>query len=90
MDPVSEKPITVRSGRYGDYVSDGETNATLRGADTPESITFERAVEMLADRRAAGPAKKKTAAKKTTAKKTAAKKTAAKKTTAGKVAAKKA
>jgi topoisomerase IA-like protein len=62
VDPVSEKPITVRSGRYGDYVSDGETNATLRGADSPESLTFERAVELLADRRAAGPSKKKSAA----------------------------
>jgi DNA topoisomerase I len=99
VDPVSEKPITVRSGRFGEYVSDGETNATLRGADTPESLTFERAVELLAERRAAGPAKKrgakksgakKTAAKKTAAKKTAAKKTTAKKTTAKKTTAKKA
>ncbi|MGJ7439842.1 type I DNA topoisomerase [Aquipuribacter sp. MA13-6] len=93
VDPVSEKPITVRSGRFGDYVSDGETNATLRGADSTESITFERAVELLSDRRAAGPAKKrgakKTAAKKTSAKKTTAKKTAAKKTTATTTAAKK-
>lgn len=86
VDPVSEKPITVRSGRFGDYVSDGETNATLRGADSPESITFERAVELLSDRRAAGPAKKR-GAKKTTAKKTAATKTTAKKTTAKKTTA---
>ncbi len=87
-DPVSEKPITVRSGRFGDYVSDGETNATLRGADSTESITFERAVELLSDRRAAGPAKKrgatKTTAKKTVTKKTVTKKTATKKTTAAK------
>ena len=97
VDPVSEKPITVRSGRYGDYVSDSETNATLRGADSTESVTFERAVELLADRRAAAPVKKtatkattrKAVAKKTTAtkavakKKTAAKKTTAKKTAAG-------
>ncbi len=89
VDPVSEKPITVRSGRYGDYVSDGDTNATLRGADTPESITFERAVELLADRRAAGPSKKKTAAKKSTAKKSTAKKSTAKKSTAAKTTAKK-
>jgi len=89
VDPVSEKPITVRSGRYGDYVSDGETNATLRGADSTESVTFERAVELLADRRAAGPSKKKATAKKTTAKKTTAKRTTAKKTAAKKTAAKK-
>ncbi|MFC5382344.1 type I DNA topoisomerase [Aquipuribacter nitratireducens] len=93
-DPTSGGAITVRSGRYGDYVSDGETNATLRGDDTKESVTFERAVELLAERRAAGPAKKrgakKTAAKTTTAKTTTAKKTAAKKTAARKTAAKKA
>ena len=88
-DPVSEKPITVRSGRYGDYVSDGETNATLRGADTKETVTLERAIELLADRRAAGP-KKKAGAKKSTAKKAPAKKTAAKKAPAKKTAAKKA
>ncbi|WP_336921388.1 type I DNA topoisomerase [Aquipuribacter sp. SD81] len=92
-DPVSGGTITVRSGRYGDYVSDGETNATLRGDDTKESVSLERAVELLAERRAAGPAKKrgakKTAAKKTAAKKTTAKKTTAKKTTAKKTTAKK-
>jgi DNA topoisomerase I len=87
-DPVSGGAITVRSGRYGDYVSDGETNATLRGDDTKESVTFERAVELLAERRAAGPAKKR-GAKKATAKKTTAKKTTAKKTTAKKTTAKK-
>ena len=72
-DPVSGSPVTVRSGRFGDYVTDGEYNATLRKDDTVEEITLERAAELLAERRAKGPAKK-------TAKKTA-KKSAAKKTT---------
>ncbi len=87
-DPVSGQPIVVKSGRFGEYVTDGEFNATLRKDDSVESITTERAAELLADRRARGPAKKaakktakKAPAKKTAAKKTAAKKTAAKKTT---------
>ena len=96
-DPVSGQPVVVKSGRFGDYVTDGEYNATLRKDDSVESITLERAAELLEERRAKGPAKKaakkapaKKAAKKTTAKKAAAKKTAAKKTTAKKAAAKKA
>ncbi|MCH1867749.1 type I DNA topoisomerase [Nocardioides sp. CFH 31398] len=100
-DPVSGAPIVLKSGRFGDYVTDGEYNATLRSGDTVESITPERAAELLAERRAKGPAKKtakkgakkapakKTAAKKAPARKTAAKKTAAKKTTTRKTAAKK-
>ncbi|WP_030615889.1 type I DNA topoisomerase [Streptomyces sclerotialus] len=97
-DPVSEKPVVVKDGRFGPYVTDGETNATLRRDDDVETITPERGYELLAEKRAKGPAKKKTAkkapakktaAKKTTAKKTTAKKTAAKKTTAKKTAAKK-
>jgi DNA topoisomerase-1 len=80
-DPVTEGQITVREGRFGPYVTDGETNASLRKGDDVESITLERAAELLADRRARGPATKKKAAKKT-AKKTAAKKTTAKKTAA--------
>ncbi|MGP3772872.1 type I DNA topoisomerase [Streptomyces sp. SDT5-1] len=88
-DPVSEKPVVVKDGRFGPYVTDGETNATLRSADSVEEITPERGFELLAEKRAKGPAKKKTA-KKAPAKKTAAKKTAAKKTTtAKKTAAKK-
>ncbi|MFI8824532.1 type I DNA topoisomerase [Streptomyces sp. NPDC053431] len=92
-DPVSEKPVVVKDGRFGPYVTDGETNATLRTGDSVETITPERGYELLAEKRAKGPAKKaakkapakKTAAKKTTtAKKTAAKKTAAKKTTTAK------
>ncbi|WP_019144471.1 type I DNA topoisomerase [Aeromicrobium massiliense] len=91
-DPVSGKPIVAKDGRFGAYVTDGEYNATLRKDDDVETLTHERAVELLAERRAKGPAKK--AAKKTTkkapAKKAAAKKTAAKKTTAKKTTAKKA
>ncbi len=51
-DPVSGKPLVVKDGRFGPYVTDGETNASLRRGDTPESITLERAVELLAERRA--------------------------------------
>jgi DNA topoisomerase-1 len=86
-DPVTQGAITVREGRFGPYVTDGETNASLRKGDDVESITLERAAELLADRRARGPATKKKAAKKSGAKKTAAKKTTAKKTTAKKAAA---
>ncbi|MER6179532.1 type I DNA topoisomerase [Streptomyces sp. NPDC001652] len=105
-DPVSEKPVVVKDGRFGPYVTDGETNATLRSGDSVEEITPERGFELLAEKRAKAPAKKTakkapakkapakkaTAAKKTAAKKTttAAKKTTAKKTTAKKAAASKA
>jgi DNA topoisomerase-1 len=67
-DPVSGKPIVVKDGRFGMYVTDGEYNATLRKEDSVETITPERAQELLAERRARGPAKK--AAKKRGAKKT--------------------
>lgn len=82
-DPVSKQPIVVKAGRFGEYVTDGEYNATLRKDDSVEAITLERAAELLAERRAKGPAKK--AAKKT-AKKAPAKKSAAKKATAKKTA----
>ncbi|MFD5269153.1 type I DNA topoisomerase [Streptomyces sp. NPDC058335] len=85
-DPVSQKPVVVKDGRFGPYVTDGETNATLRSDDSVEDITPERGYELLAEKRAKSPAKKtakKAPAKKATAKKAApAKKTAAKKTTA--------
>jgi DNA topoisomerase-1 len=55
QDPVSKKTITVRDGRFGTYVSDGETHATLRKGDSPETITPERAQELLAERRERGP-----------------------------------
>jgi DNA topoisomerase-1 len=83
-DPVSGKPMVVKEGRFGPYVTDGETNASLRKDDQIESLTDERASELLADRRARGPvtrkkaAPRKTAAKKSPAKK-AGKKAAAKK-----------
>ncbi|CUR62467.1 DNA topoisomerase 1 [metagenome] len=91
-DPVSGQPVVVKAGRFGEYVTDGEYNATLRKDDTVESVTLERAAELLAERREKGPAKKaaKKGAKKAPAKKTAAKKTAAKKTAAKKTTAKKA
>ena len=82
-DPASGKPVVLKSGRFGPYVTDGETNATLRRDDSPDDITPERAFELLAEKRAKGPAKRparKTTAKKTAAKKTTAKKPAAKKT----------
>ncbi|WGL52834.1 type I DNA topoisomerase [Nocardioides sp. BP30] len=87
-DPVSGKPMVIKDGRFGAYVTDGEYNATLRKDDAIESITTERAAELLAEKRAKGPAKK-TTAKKSAAKKTTAKKTPAKKTTAKRTAAKK-
>src|SRR5262249_42822631 len=63
-DPVTGKPIVVKSGRFGPYVTDGETNASLRQGDDPESITHERALELLAERRAKGPSTKKPARRK--------------------------
>ncbi|MFL0412165.1 type I DNA topoisomerase [Microbacterium paludicola] len=83
-DPVSGKPIRIRDGRFGAYVTDGETNVTIPRGTTPDEITFERAVEMLAEKRAKGPAPKRgrAAAKPAASKTTAAKKAPAKATTA--------
>jgi len=90
IDPVSEKPIVAKSGRFGDYITDGTTNVTIPRGDTVETLTPERAVEMLADKRAKGPAKKagrRAPAKKPAAKKKApAKKAAVKKPAAAKAA----
>ncbi|HEY2551331.1 MAG TPA: type I DNA topoisomerase [Streptosporangiaceae bacterium] len=61
-DSASGKPIVLREGRFGPYVTDGETNASLRKGDTVESITPQRAIELLAERRASGPAPKRRAA----------------------------
>ena len=91
-DPISGKKVTVKDGRFGPYVTDGETNVTVPRSETVEDLTAERAYELLADKRAKGPAPKrtrKTAAKKTTTKKTSAKKTTAKKTATKKAATKK-
>ena len=99
-DPTTNLPVVVKEGRFGPYVTDGTTNASLRKGDAVESIDMDRASELLAERRAAGPstgkkksagkkapAKKKATAKKATAKKSAAKKTTAKKASASKKAA---
>lgn len=72
-DPVSEALITLREGRFGHYVTDGETNASLRKEDDPGTITPERAQELLLLRRERGPVKKKKASKKKSTKKTAKK-----------------
>ena len=86
-DPATGKPVVIKDGRFGPYFTDGETNVTLRRGDDPATVTPERAFELLAEKRAKGPAKKRTT-RKTAAKKTTAKKTTAKKTTAKKAAAK--
>jgi DNA topoisomerase-1 len=97
-DPDTGAPMVVKDGRFGPYVTDGTTNASLRKGDDVSELTVERAAELLAERRAAGPstrkkapAKKKAAKKKAPAKKAAAKKsTGKKKAPAKKAAAKKA
>lgn len=94
VDPVSGQPVVLKEGRFGPYVTDGEINASLRKGDDPATIEPARAYELIADRRAAGPPKKratkKTAAKKSPAKKAPAKKAPAKKSPAKKAPAKKA
>ena len=90
-DPDTGLTMVVKDGRFGPYVTDGTTNASLRQGDDVEDLTVERASELLADRRAAGPStRKKAPAKKAAAKKAPAKKAAAKKATAKKAPAKKA
>ena len=56
----------MKDGRFGAYVTDGETNATLRRTDTVEALTLERAAELLAEKRAKGPAPKRTPVRRTT------------------------
>ena len=88
-DPESGKKVVVKDGRFGPYVTDGETNATLRAGDDPATVSQERAFELLAEKRAKGPSTRKKGAKKATkktAKKTAKKSTA---TSTKKAAAKK-
>jgi DNA topoisomerase-1 len=103
-DPITDAPLVIKDGRFGPYVTDGQTNASLRRGMSVETMTLEQASQMLMEKRAQGPAAprrpagkkaagkkaagKKTAAKKTAAKKTVAKKTVAKKTVAKKTAAK--
>jgi DNA topoisomerase-1 len=84
-DPESGSPIVLRSGRFGPYVTDGTTNASLRRGDDPDELTLERAAELIADRRAAGPSKRASARRSAGTKKTAARKaTGTKKTAARK------
>jgi DNA topoisomerase-1 len=81
-DSATGKPMVIKDGRFGPYVTDGETNASLRKGDDVLTITDERAAELLADRRARGPVKrtaKKAPAKKATARKAPTKKATAKK-----------
>jgi DNA topoisomerase-1 len=74
-DPVSGKPIRIRDGRFGPYATDGETNATIPRGEDVETVDFERAVQLLADKRAKGPVKPKSGARRTgTTRRTAAKK----------------
>jgi DNA topoisomerase-1 len=74
-DASTGKPMVVKDGRFGPYVTDGETNASLRKTDSVDELTDERASELLAERRARGPAPKKRATTTTT---TTRRKTAAK------------
>jgi len=93
-DPLTEKHVVIKDGRFGPYVTDGESNASLRRGQAPETMTIEVASDMLSEKRAAGPAPKKAARKAAAPKKAAAKKTtgrtAAAKKTAGKATAAKA
>jgi DNA topoisomerase-1 len=92
-DPVTGKEVSLKDGRFGPYVTDGETNASIRKTDSIEDLTIDRAAELLAERRekvASGAVPAKKAAKKAPAKKAAAKKTTAKKATAKKATVKKA
>tara|TARA_Y100000814_G_scaffold274886_1_gene233890 strand:- start:154 stop:591 length:438 start_codon:yes stop_codon:yes gene_type:complete len=81
--PVTEEPIKLLDGRYGPYVTDGATNASLPRGTTVEELDFDQAVNLLAERAARSPGKKKrkkkAAKKKAPKKKAAAKKKAAKK-----------
>jgi DNA topoisomerase I len=79
IDPAVEKPVVIKEGRFGPYITDGDYNATVPRGETPESISVDRAFELLAEKRAAGPPKKKAG---TRAKKAGGTKKAARKSTA--------
>ena len=64
-DPDTGRPVVIKDGRFGPYVTDGQTNVTLRRGDDPATVTPERAYELLTDKRAKGPAKKRTPRKTT-------------------------
>ena len=78
QDPATEKPVVIKDGRFGPYITDGQTNVTVPRSEDPATISAERAFELLADKRAKGPAKKR-ATRKTTSKKATTKKTTTKK-----------
>ena len=69
-DPVSGKPIKLKDGRFGPYVTDGETNATIPRGENVEEVDFARAVQLLADKRAKGPAPKRTTTRRAPARRT--------------------
>ena len=83
--PITEQPVQLLDGRYGPYLTDGTTNVSLRKGMTPEEITFDEALAMLADKAAQGPAPKKSAKKRAAPKKATPKK----KSASGKKSAKK-
>ncbi|MGC6461452.1 MAG: type I DNA topoisomerase [Pirellulaceae bacterium] len=87
--PITEQPIRLLEGRYGPYVTDGETNASLPKGTETETVTFEQALQLLAERAAKGPSRKKKKTKKKATKKKATKKKATKKKSAKKKATKK-
>jgi DNA topoisomerase-1 len=96
IDPESGSPILLHEGRFGPYVTDGTVNASLRRGDAPDSMTLERAAELLAERRAAGPRSprrargvRKSGVRKSTARKSVTKKSISKTVAAKKTAAKK-
>jgi DNA topoisomerase-1 len=93
--PITEKTVQILDGRFGPYITDGVTNVSLRKGMTPEEITFDEALGLLADKAAQGPppkkaSKKKAVPKKAPAKKAPTKKAPTKKTTTKKAAPKKA
>src|SRR5690606_39137162 len=63
IDPATEKPIVIKDGRFGPYITDGVTNVTVPRGETVDEITSDRAVQMLADKRALGPTKKRAPAR---------------------------
>ena len=85
QDPATEKLVVIKDGRFGPYITDGQTNVTVPRSEDPATISAERAFELLADKRAKGPAKKRTT-RKTTAKKATTKKTTTKKAATAKTA----
>lgn len=84
--PVTQKPVQILDGRFGAYITDGVTNVSLRRGMTPEEITFDEALGMLADKAAQGPPPKKATRKKATTKAAATKKSTTKKSTPKKAA----